>query len=181
MNFIQQPLEGVWVIEPKLMGDHRGYFMESYKKELFDSTIGITHFIQENESKSNYGVFRGLHYQTGDTAQAKLVRVLQGSVLDIILDLRQDSPTFKKMLCIELSDQNHRQLFVPRGFAHGFLVLSDSAIFSYKVDNPYNPQTEQCIRYDDPELGLTLNIDSADLKLSEKDLQGLSLSNAPTF
>lgn len=181
MKFIPQPLPGAWIIEPTIYGDHRGYFCETYKQSLFNEHVGETNFIQDNESKSEYGVFRGLHYQTGDAAQAKLVRVISGKVLDIIVDLRKESPTFGKSLMVELSDDNHRQLFVPRGFAHGFLVLSDTAIFSYKVDNTYQPAKEHCIVYNDPALGIELPINPALLKLSEKDLKGTSFEDAPKF
>lgn len=181
MNFIPQTLQDVWIIEPAIYGDHRGYFSETYKQSLFNDHIGVTNFIQDNESKSEYGVFRGLHYQNGDASQAKLVRVILGKVLDIIVDLREASPTFGKWLAVELSEENHRQLFVPRGFAHGFLVLSETAIFSYKVDNTYQPDKEHCILFNDPSLNIQLPIDSALLKLSEKDLKGTSFQEAPKF
>ncbi|MGL4293190.1 MAG: dTDP-4-dehydrorhamnose 3,5-epimerase [Bacteroidales bacterium] len=181
MNFIPQSLQDVWVIEPTVFGDHRGYFSETYKKELFDKHIGTTEFIQDNESLSSYGVARGLHYQTGEFSQAKLVRVLSGSVLDIILDLRKDSSSFGKWIAIELSADNHRQLFVPRGFAHGFIVLSETALFSYKVDNIYNPTAEKCIFIGDKDLNIEIPINLSDMKLSEKDLKGLSFHDAPKF
>ncbi|MEG1617453.1 MAG: dTDP-4-dehydrorhamnose 3,5-epimerase [Bacteroidales bacterium] len=181
MKFIPQTLKDVFVIEPAIYGDHRGYFMETYKKELFNHHIGPVEFIQDNESKSTYGVFRGLHYQKGEYAQAKLVRVLQGKVLDVIVDLRIASPTFGQSIAVELSDENHRQLFVPRGFAHGFIVLSEQAVFSYKVDNIYQPSAECCIRFDDPFLNLDLQVANTDLKLSEKDRAGLFFKDAPKF
>lgn len=181
MNFIPQILQDVWVIEPKVFGDSRGYFTETYKQSLFEQHIGKINFIQDNESKSGFGVFRGLHYQKGDAAQAKLVRVIQGKVLDIIVDLRTASQTYGKWLAVELSDENHRQLFVPRGFAHGFLVLSETAIFNYKVDNIYQPENESCLIYNDLTLNISYPIEEGLLKLSEKDLNGLSFANAPKF
>jgi dTDP-4-dehydrorhamnose 3,5-epimerase len=181
MKFTAQSLRDVWVIEPVVHGDSRGYFCETYRQDLFDEHVGPVRFIQDNESKSSYGVFRGLHYQAGEASQAKLVRVIEGSVLDIIVDLRTASPTFGQWLAVELSADNHRQLFVPRGFAHGFVVLSETAVFSYKVDNAYCPAAEQCIRYDDPTLGLTLPIPADRLCLSAKDLAGKSFADAPKF
>ena len=137
MKFIRTDIEGVVIIEPRVFNDPRGYFMESWKKDLFSEEIGEINFIQDNESKSSYGVLRGLHYQKGDASQAKLVRVIKGKVLDVAVDIRKNSPTFGKHIMVELSEENKRQLFIPRGFAHGFLVLSDDAIFTYKVDNQY--------------------------------------------
>ncbi|MEG0947764.1 MAG: dTDP-4-dehydrorhamnose 3,5-epimerase [Bacteroidales bacterium] len=181
MNFIPQILQDVWVIEPKVFGDSRGYFTETYKQALFEQYIGKINFIQDNESKSGFGVLRGLHYQKNDAAQAKLVRVIQGKVLDIIVDLRTSSQTYGKWLAVELSDENHHQLFVPRGFAHGFLVLSETAIFNYKVDNAYQPEKEACLIYNDPTLNISYPIDSCRMKLSDKDLKGLSFADAPKF
>ena len=181
MNFIKQTLQDVWVIEPQLYGDHRGYFTETFRKDLFEQHIGPVDFIQDNESKSSLGVFRGLHYQTGAFVQAKLVRVLKGSVIDIIVDLREESETYGQHLQIELSEENKKQLFVPRGFAHGFVVTSDEAVFSYKVDNTYSPAHEVCICYSDPTLSITLPILATELKLSEKDKLGLTFADAPKF
>lgn len=181
MNFIPQSLQDVWIIEPSVFGDSRGYFTETYKQSLFEQNIGKINFIQDNESKSDFGVFRGLHYQKGDAAQAKLVRVVQGKVLDIIVDLRTASSTYGKWLAVELSDENHRQLFVPRGFAHGFLVLSETAIFNYKVDNTYDPSAECCLLYNDPYLAIQYPIENGDMKLSAKDLKGFSFENTPKF
>ena len=141
MKFIRTDIEGVVIIEPRVFNDARGYFMESWKKDLFSEEIGEINFIQDNESKSSYGVLRGLHYQKGQDSQAKLVRVIKGKVLDVAVDIRKNSPTFGKHIMVELSDENKRQLFIPRGFAHGFLVLSDDAIFTYKVDNQYAPHS----------------------------------------
>lgn len=142
MNYIQTEIDGVWLIEPRVFSDERGYFMEAYKKEEFEANIGPVNFIQDNESKSSFGVLRGLHYQKGEHSQAKLVRVLKGEVLDVAVDLRKSSPTFGKHVCVLLSEENKRQFFIPRGFAHGFAVLSEEAVFTYKVDNKYAPQAE---------------------------------------
>ena len=145
MNYIQTEIDGVWIIEPKVFSDPRGYFMEAFKQQEFDATIGQINFIQDNESKSSFGTLRGLHYQKGDYCQAKLVRVIKGEVLDVAVDLRKSSPTFGKHISVLLSDDNKRQLFIPRGFAHGFLVKSEEAVFTYKVDNIYAPQAEASI------------------------------------
>lgn len=181
MLFTEQNIKGVWVIEPKVFSDARGYFMESYKKELFEKHIGKTTFIQDNESRSTHGVLRGLHYQIGEHSQAKLVRALQGTVLDVIVDLRKSSPTFGQHIAIELSDENKKQLFVPRGFAHGFLVLSETAIFSYKVDNTYSPAHEASLLWSDPKLGIDWRIKNEELILSEKDKSGKILDEAILF
>ena len=140
MNYIETEIKGVFVIEPRVFPDQRGYFFEAWKKEEFEQHVGHVDFIQDNESKSSRGVLRGLHYQKGDASQAKLVRVVKGAVLDVAVDLRRDSATFGRHVMVELTDENKRQLFIPRGFAHGFLVLSDEAVFTYKVDNAYCPQ-----------------------------------------
>lgn len=181
MLFTEQNIKGVWVIEPKVFNDARGYFMESYKKELFEKHIGKTTFIQDNESRSTHGVLRGLHYQIGEHSQAKLVRTLQGTVLDVVVDLRKSSPTFGQHIAIELSDENKKQLFVPRGFAHGFLVLSETAIFSYKVDNTYSPAHEASLLWSDPKLGIDWRIKNEELILSEKDKSGKILDEAILF
>lgn len=170
MNFITTPFPGLYLIEPKVFGDDRGYFFESFRQEEFEKQIGKVEFVQDNESKSGYGVLRGLHFQRPPHAQAKLVRCITGSILDVVVDLRNESPTFKKSYAIELSDQNKLQLFIPRGFAHGFVVLSIDAIFSYKVDNLYAPAFEFGIRFDDPELLIDWKLQKEELKLSEKDL-----------
>jgi len=171
MEYKETEIKGVYVIEPKVFNDARGYFMEAWKKEEFEEHVGRVEFIQDNESKSGYGVLRGLHYQKGDSSQAKLVRVIKGRVVDVAVDLRRGSPTFGKHVMVELSEDNKRQFFIPRGFAHGFLVLSEEAIFTYKVDNPYAPQQEAGIRWDDPDLGIEWPIDPADVVTSEKDLK----------
>ena len=136
MEYIKTEIEGVFIIEPKVFNDTRGYFMEAWKQAEFNEHVGKVDFIQDNESKSSFGVLRGLHYQKGETSQAKLVRVIKGKVLDVAVDIRKSSPTFGKHVMVELSEDNKRQFFIPRGFAHGFLVLSEEAIFTYKVDNP---------------------------------------------
>lgn len=142
MKFEKTKLDGVYIIEPRVFEDARGYFFEAFKKNEFEENIGEVDFVQDNESKSSYGVLRGLHYQKGDSAQAKLVRVIKGCVVDVAVDIRRSSPTFGEYVMVELSEENKRQLYIPRGFAHGFLVLSDEAVFTYKVDNVYAPQSE---------------------------------------
>lgn len=181
MKFTEQELEGVWVIEPKVFSDERGYFMESFKREVFEQHIGVVNFIQDNESKSTRGVLRGLHYQTGDYAQAKLVRALQGSVLDVVVDLRKSSPTFGKHIAVELTDENKKQLYIPRGFAHGFLVLSEVAIFSYKVDNVYAPSHEASLLWSDTTVNIDWQIDEKELLLSAKDKSGKLFSETILF
>ncbi|MDR1563175.1 MAG: dTDP-4-dehydrorhamnose 3,5-epimerase [Dysgonamonadaceae bacterium] len=175
MNFTKLSISGLWVIEPKVFADSRGYFMESWKKDEFEQTVGKVNFIQDNESKSSFGVFRGLHYQEGATAQAKLVHVIVGRVWDIAVDIRDGSPTFGQYEAMELSEDNHLQFFIPCGFAHGFLVLSDTAVFSYKVDNIYSPSTEHTINCFDPDIAIQFPVDRAVMKLSPKDEKGLSL------
>lgn len=181
MNYIQTEIDGVWVIEPKVFNDARGYFMESFKEEEFQKNVGEVHFVQDNESKSSFGVLRGLHYQKGEFSQAKLVRVIKGRVLDVAVDLRQSSPTFGRYVSVELSEDNKRQFFIPRGFAHGFLVLSEEAIFTYKVDNGYAPQAEASIRYDDATIGIDWPVAEEQLLLSPKDAQGVSFQEAVYF
>ena len=155
--------------------------MEAWKQEEFNRHIGRVDFIQDNESKSTFGVLRGLHYQRGELSQAKLVRVIKGRVVDVAVDLRKSSATFGKHVMVELSEDNKRQFFIPRGFAHGFLVLSDEAIFTYKVDNPYAPQAEAGIRWDDPDLGIAWPIDASQVVTSEKDLRQALLKDAEVF
>ena len=181
MKFIRTDIEGVVIIEPRVFNDPRGYFMESWKKDLFSVEISEINFIQDNESKSSYGVLRGLHYQKGDASQAKLVRVIKGKVLDVAVDIRKNSPTFGKHIMVELSEENKRQLFIPRGFAHGFLVLSDDAIFTYKVDNQYAPHSEASILYNDPELGIEWPISNDEMILSDKDKCASLLKDAELF
>ena len=181
MQYIETDIKGVYVIEPRVFNDARGYFMEAWKQTEFEEYIGKVQFIQDNESKSSYGVLRGLHYQKGAASQAKLVRVIKGRVLDVAIDIRRSSPTFGKHVMVELSEDNKRQFFIPRGFAHGFLVLSDEAIFIYKVDNPYAPQQDAGIRWNDPELGIEWPIDPKDVQTSEKDMKQPLLKDAELF
>ena len=181
MEYIKTEIDGVWIIQPKVFNDARGYFFEAWKKEEFEEHIGKVCFVQDNESKSSYGVLRGLHYQKGEFSQAKLVRVIKGCVLDVAVDIRKNSPTFGKHVMVELSDDNKRQFFIPRGFAHGFLVMSDEAIFTYKVDNAYAPQAEASIRFDDPDIAINWPIDSKDVLTSAKDMEAKLLKEADLF
>lgn len=170
MTVKETHLLGCFIIEPKVFKDERGYFFETFNQQTFNKTIGIeVNFVQDNESSSTKGVLRGLHYQTGEHAQAKLVRVITGKVLDIVVDIRKGSKTFGQDFSIELSEENKQQLFIPRGFAHGFIVLSDSAIFSYKCDNYYNKASEGGIIYNDSTLNLDWKLPEESLLISEKD------------
>ena len=170
MNFIPQSIPDVLLIEPTVHGDSRGYFMESFRQDLLDDFLGYeVNFVQDNESKSAKGVLRGLHYQLPPSAQSKLVRVIEGTVLDVAVDIRQSSPTFGQYVSKELSSDNHHQLFIPRGFAHGFVVLSESAVFAYKVDNYYSPADDRGIAFDDKEIGIDWVLKSDELQLSDKD------------
>ena len=169
MPFIETPIKGLIVFEPRVFGDDRGYFFESYNKESFAAAGITTEFVQDNESRSVYGVLRGLHYQCGEHGQAKLVRVVEGEVLDVAVDIREGSPTYGQWYSIRLSAENKRQLFIPRGFAHGFVVLSETAIFCYKCDNLYNKASEGGLRYDDPTLAIDWEIETDKVLLSEKD------------
>ena len=177
MKFIKTELTGVFIIEPKVFFDDRGYFFESYNEKVFNEAGVTNKFVQDNQSKSSYGTIRGLHFQKGEFAQAKLVRVLQGNVLDVAVDIRLDSPTFSQHVSVELSDENNRQLFIPRGFAHGFAVLSETAIFSYKCDNFYDKEFEGSILFNDKDLGIDWNVDLNKAILSEKDLNNQSFQN----
>jgi len=181
MNFIETEIKGVWIVEPKRFGDARGYFMESFKLEEFRKHVGDIQFVQDNESMSTRGVLRGLHFQKGEFSQAKLVRVSRGAVLDVAVDLRGGSPTYGKYVAVELSQDNARQLFIPRGMAHGFLVLSDEAQFQYKVDNVYAPQSEATLRFDDETVGVNWPIPREEMLLSPKDLKGMSLGEVTPF
>lgn len=181
MEYKETKIAGVYILEPRVFSDARGYFMEAWKHAEFNEHIGQVDFIQDNESKSSYGVLRGLHYQKGDASQAKLVRVIKGRVLDVAVDIRRSSPTFGQHVMVELSEDNKRQFFIPRGFAHGFLVLSDEAIFTYKVDNVYAPQQEAGIRWNDPDLAIEWPIDPKDVVTSEKDLKQPLLKDAVLF
>lgn len=169
MKVIRTAIEDVVIIEPDVFGDARGYFFESYSQKKFDEQVRAVKFVQDNESKSKYGVLRGLHFQKGKDAQSKLVRVVKGRVLDVAVDIRKGSPTFGKYVAVELTEDNHRQLFVPRGFAHGFSVLSEEAIFQYKCDNLYAPQSEGAIAWNDPAIGIDWGLPAEDVLLSVKD------------
>ena len=169
MIFNKTPFPGLFLIEPKVFGDDRGYFFESFNQPEFEKAIGKIEFLQDNESKSGYGVLRGLHFQKPPFTQAKLVRCITGSILDVVVDLRIGSPTYKKNYTTLLSGDNKLQLFIPRGFAHGFVVVSEEAIFSYKVDNLFAPEHDAGIRFDDPELLIDWKLPTTVLKLSEKD------------
>jgi len=170
MKFTKTSIPEVILIETKVFGDDRGYFVETFRSDLFQQETGIkTTFIQDNESRSGHGVLRGLHYQLPPYAQSKLVRVIEGKVLDIAVDIRQGSPTFGQHVAAELSAENKHQLFVPRGFAHGFVVLSEAATFVYKVDNYYSPECDRGIQFDDPQLNIDWQVDHKQLQLSEKD------------
>lgn len=181
MEYEETSIKGVWILTPKVFNDNRGYFFEAWKKSDFEAHVGKVDFIQDNESKSSYGVLRGLHYQKGEYSQAKLVRVIKGKVLDVAVDLRKSSPTFGKHVMVELSEDNKRQLFIPRGFAHGFLVLSPEAVFTYKVDNIYAPAHEASIRWNDPQIGINWPIDQKDVVTSPKDLEGKDFQDADFF
>ncbi|MDO4309131.1 MAG: dTDP-4-dehydrorhamnose 3,5-epimerase [Prevotella sp.] len=181
MRYIETAIKDVYVIEPRVFKDERGYFFESWKQSDFEQNIGKVNFIQDNESKSSYGVLRGLHYQKGEYSQAKLVRVIKGRVLDVAVDLRKSSPTFGKHVAVELSEDNKRQFFIPRGFAHGFLVLSQEAVFTYKVDNVYSPQHEASILFNDPDLGIEWPVAASEILTSDKDLKGCKFSEAEVF
>lgn len=181
MEYRKTEIEGVFVIEPRVFSDERGYFFEAWKRQEFEENIGKVDFIQDNESKSVFGVLRGLHYQKGELSQAKLVRVISGRVLDVAVDLRKDSPTFGKHVAVELSGDNKRQFFIPRGFAHGFLVLSDEAVFTYKVDNPYAPQAEASILWNDADLAIDWPLSEEKLILSQKDREAQPFAEAEYF
>ena len=170
MIYTETEIPGVWIIDPKVFVDARGYFFEAYKEQEFEENIGKVRFLQDNESCSTYGVLRGLHYQLEPYSQSKLVRVIQGKVLDVAVDIRKGSITFGKYVAVELSGENKRQLFIPKGFAHGFYVMSETAVFTYKVDNPYIPAYERCIRFNDPAIGVDWQITPGDMvSASEKD------------
>lgn len=169
MNVIETDIDGLVIIEPRVFGDSRGYFFESFSERDFKREVADVDFVQDNESKSSYGVVRGLHFQRPPYAQAKLVRVVKGKVLDVAVDLRKESPTFGRYVAMELSEENHRQMFIPRGFAHGFSVLSEEVIFQYKCDNYYAPQSEGAVAWDDPDLDIDWKIPAEKVLLSEKD------------
>jgi dTDP-4-dehydrorhamnose 3,5-epimerase len=169
MKFITTEIPDVYIIEPSVFGDNRGYFLESFNLEKFEKNVGKIKFVQDNESKSFRGVLRGLHFQKPPYNQAKLVRCTEGSVMDVAVDIRKGSPTYGKHIAVELSGENKRQLFVPRGFAHGFAVLSETAVFAYKVDNKYAPEYDSGIRYDDKELIIDWSLTEEEVQLSDKD------------
>jgi len=170
MKFEETYLKGCYVITPKIFKDERGYFFESFNKQVFEKEIGVEiNFVQDNQSKSSKGVLRGLHFQSGDASQAKLVRVIKGKVLDVCIDIRQDSPTFGKHFSIILDDMNNKQLFIPRGFAHGFVVLEDNTIFSYKCDNYYNKASESGILFNDKRLDIKWGVSEKQVIVSDKD------------
>ena len=179
MNIIRTEIPEVVIIEPKVFGDNRGYFFESFSERDFAAQVREVKFVQDNESKSCYGVLRGLHFQKPPHAQSKLVRVVKGRVLDVAVDIRRGSPTFGKYVAVELSEDNHRQFFVPRGFAHGFAVLSEEAVFQYKCDNYYAPQSEGAVAWDDPDLAIDWKVPSDKVILSEKDRNHPMLKDAP--
>ena len=178
MVVIKTAIEGVVIIEPTIYGDERGYFFESFNEERFLNEVGVnTRFVQDNESKSKRGVLRGLHFQKPPYAQSKLVRVVKGRVLDVAVDIRRGSPTYGKYVAVELTEDNHRQLFLPRGMAHGFVVLSDGAIFQYKCDNRYHPESEGSIAWNGPTIGIDWGIGPESVILSEKDKKNRPLAD----
>lgn len=178
MKVIKTAIEGAVIIEPHLFRDERGYFFESFSQREFEEKVRKINFIQDNESKSSYGVLRGLHFQKPPYAQSKLVRVIKGAVLDVAVDIRKGSPTFGKHVAVELTEENHLQLFIPRGFAHGFSVLSQEVIFQYKCDNFYAPQSEGALAWDDSDLNINWRIPTNQIILSEKDKHHEKLKDA---
>ncbi len=182
MNFIREAIADIVIIEPKVHGDSRGYFVETYRQDKLEEFLGFSvNFCQDNESKSSLGVLRGLHYQLPPYSQTKLVRVIEGRVLDVAVDIRKGSPTFGKHVSVELTAENKRQLFIPRGFAHGFVVLSESATFAYKVDNYYAPECDRGVAYDDVAIGIDWRVDKKMLQLSNKDTKQPLLKDAEIF
>ncbi len=169
MNVIKTAIDGVFILEPRLFEDARGYFFESFNQREFEEKVAPVVFVQDNESKSSYGVVRGLHYQKPPYTQSKLVRVVKGAVLDVAVDVRKCSPTFGQHVAVELTGENHRQFFIPRGFLHGFSVLSEEVVFQYKCDNFYAPASEGAVAWDDPDLGIDWRIPAEQVILSEKD------------
>ena len=178
MEVIKTDIGGVVIIEPRIFKDERGYFYESFSQREFEEKVCRTVFVQDNQSKSSYGVLRGLHFQKPPYAQSKLVRCIKGTVLDVAVDIRKGSPTFGKYVAVELSEDNHRQFFSPRGFAHGFAVLSDEAVFQYKCDNFYNKESEGAVAWDDPELCIDWKVPADKVLLSEKDKQNKCIADA---
>ena len=178
MKVIKTEIEGVVIVEPEVFGDHRGYFLESFSERDFTAQVREVKFVQDNESKSSYGVLRGLHFQKMPYAQSKLVRVVKGAVLDVAVDIRKGSPTFGQHVAVELTEDNHRQFFVPRGFAHGFVVLTDEVVFQYKCDSFYAPESEGAIAWDDPDLGIDWKVPADKIILSAKDTNHPRLKDA---
>ena len=178
MEVIKTEIEGVVIIEPRIFKDERGYFYESFSQREFEEKVCRTTFVQDNQSKSSYGVVRGLHFQKSTYSQSKLVRCIKGAVLDVAVDIRKGSPTFGKHVAVELSEENHRQLFIPRGFAHGFAVLTPEAVFQYKCDNYYNKESEGAIAWNDPELAIDWRIPADKVVLSDKDKLSKGIANA---
>ena len=178
MEVIKTEIEGVVIIEPRIFKDERGYFYESFSQREFEEKVCRTTFVQDNQSKSAYGVVRGLHFQKSTSSQSKLVRCIKGAVLDVAVDIRKGSPTFGKHVAVELSEENHRQLFIPRGFAHGFAVLTPEAVFQYKCDNYYNKESEGAIAWNDPQLAIDWRIPADKVLLSEKDRNSRSIADA---
>ena len=178
MNIIKTDIPGVLILEPRIFNDDRGYFFESFNLKDFEEKVGNINFVQDNESRSSYGVLRGLHYQKMPYSQSKLVRVIRGSVLDVAVDIRKGSPTFGKHVAVELTENNHRQFFIPRGFAHGFSVLSDIAVFQYKCDNFYHPESEGALAWDDPDINIDWKIPEEKVVLSPKDKAHPTLKEA---
>lgn len=182
MIFTRTLIPDVVIIDPAVHGDNRGYFIETFRQDKLEEFLGFKiPFCQDNESKSSYGVLRGLHFQLPPRPQSKLVRVIEGEVLDVAVDVRRGSPTFGKHVSVRLSGENKRQLFVPRGFAHGFVVLSETCTFLYKVDNYYAPECDRGLAFDDPALGIDWIVKSSDLKLSPKDLKQAKLGEGECF
>ena len=180
MEIIKTDIEGVVVVKPTVFEDERGYFYKSYSKRLFDKLVRTVNFVQDNQSKSSYGVLRGLHYQKWPFCQSKLVRVIEGTVLDVAVDIRKDSPTYGKSVAVELSAENRKMLFIPRGFAHGFSVLSETAVFQYKCDEFYHPESEGGVAWDDPQLNIDWRLPADKIILSEKDKHHPLLSELHT-
>lgn len=178
MEVIKTEIDGVVIIEPRIFKDDRGYFYESFSQREFEEKVCRTTFVQDNQSKSSYGVVRGLHFQKPPYTQSKLVRCIKGAVLDVAVDIRKGSPTFGKYVAVELTEDNHRQFFVPRGFAHGFAVLSDEAIFQYKCDSFYNKESEGAVAWNDPELAIDWRIPADKVVLSEKDKLSKNIADA---
>jgi len=182
MTFTRTKIPDVVIIDPKVHGDERGYFVETFRQDKLEAFLGFkVNFCQDNESKSSKGVLRGLHYQLHPAAQTKLVRVIQGSVLDVAVDIRKGSPTYGQHVAVKLTAENKRQLFVPRGFAHGFVVLEDETVFAYKVDNYYSPEHDSGLAFDDPDLDINWILDKSELKLSDKDTKQPLLKDAKLF